>query len=196
MPVSSYSPRQYLRPMEAAAIIAHLQAHWPEAVLEAQPDAPQPWVRIAPQQWAAVAHALLHTPELQFDYLESLAGVDLGAAGFDVVVHLQSLLQRHRLVVKVRCGREVAPNDQADPATHAVVPSVAGIWRAADWHERETYDLLGIRFAGHPDLRRLLLPEDWPGHPLRKDYHAPEVYHGIAVAYDIGPEPSADPDRR
>ena len=59
------------------------------------------------------------------------------------------------------------------------VPSVTGIWRVADWHEREVYDLCGVWFTGHPDLRRILLSEDWEGHPLRKDYEFPLEYHGI-----------------
>jgi NADH-quinone oxidoreductase subunit C len=62
-----------------------------------------------------------------------------------------------------------------------VAPSVTSIWKGADWHERETYDLVGIRFEGHPDLRRILLPEDWAGHPLRKDYEYPDEYQGIPL---------------
>ncbi|MCS7162288.1 MAG: NADH-quinone oxidoreductase subunit C [Bacteroidia bacterium] len=63
------------------------------------------------------------------------------------------------------------------------VPSVAAIWKGAEWHEREAYDLVGVRFSGHPDLRRLLLPKDWEGHPLRKDYTFPQTYHGISLQY-------------
>ena len=63
------------------------------------------------------------------------------------------------------------------------VPSLVKIWKTADWHEREVYDLVGVNFKGHPDLRRILLPEDWEGHPLRKDYQEQEKYNGIKVKY-------------
>ena len=69
------------------------------------------------------------------------------------------------------------------PVDDPRVPSVARVWRSADWHEREGYDLLGIIFDGHPDLRRILLPDDWEGHPLRKDYTAPDYYNGMKVGY-------------
>jgi NADH-quinone oxidoreductase subunit C len=64
------------------------------------------------------------------------------------------------------------------------VPSLSGIWKTADWHEREAYDFFGIQFTGHPNLTRILLPADWEGHPLRKDYVEQERYHGIKVKYE------------
>jgi NADH-quinone oxidoreductase subunit C len=72
------------------------------------------------------------------------------------------------------------PRWSGDVAGHLPeLPSVTAVWRTADWHEREVYDLSGVLFTGHPDLRRILCPEDWVGHPLRKDYEMPMEYHGI-----------------
>jgi len=92
---------------------------------------------------------------------------------FEVVYHLASLSHGHRIVLKA-----IVPRD--DPH----IASVAAIYPTANWHERETYDLMGIVFDGHPDLRRILLPDDWEGHPLRKDYVFPESYHGISNKYN------------
>ncbi len=96
--------------------------------------------------------------ELRCDYLACLSGVD-GEATVEVVYHLYSLSRRHMVVL-----RASAPKDDC------WLPSVAEIWKAANWHERETAEMLGITFRGHPDPRPLLLPPGWRGHPLRKDY--------------------------
>ncbi|MBM4015941.1 MAG: NADH-quinone oxidoreductase subunit C [Planctomycetes bacterium] len=100
-------------------------------------------------------------------------GVLVRAAGFEVIWHLRSVTQHHLLAVKCRL-----PID--DPR----VDSVADLWPAADWHERETWDLVGITFTGHPNLRRILLPEGWEGHPLRKDYVYPKEFGGINLEVD------------
>jgi NADH-quinone oxidoreductase subunit C len=93
----------------------------------------------------------------------------------EVVYHLSSLVTKTTLVLKV-----ILPRWKNDtPGELPEVPSVAGVWSTADWHEREVFDLSGVRFIGHPDLRRILCPEDWVGHPLRKDYEMPLEYHGI-----------------
>ena len=92
---------------------------------------------------------------------------------FEVIWHLRSVRNKTLLAVKAKLPF-------ADPS----VASVADLWRAADWHERETFDLLGIRFDGHPNLRRILLPDDWVGHPLRKDYAYPREYQGINLEVD------------
>jgi len=105
------------------------------------------------------AEFLKNTRGLDFDYLADLAGVDY-TDYFEVVYRLVSLKHNHSLVLKTRCYDREKP----------VVPSVTGLWRAADFPERETYDLLGIVFRGHPNLKRLLLWEGFEGHPLRRDY--------------------------
>ncbi len=110
--------------------------------------------------------AFLHDAEgYEFDLLKNLTAVDFEEV-MHVVYHLYSMGRRHKLMLKVEVGRD-CPS----------VPSVESVWRAADWQEREVFDLFGIDFTGHPDLRRIMLPEDWTGHPLRKDYvHEPDQY--------------------
>ncbi len=101
-------------------------------------------------------------PEARFDFLADICGVDRGVEEeprFEVNYHLFSTTKHHRLRLKVVLHEE-----------DAHVPTVTGVWRTANWHERETFDLFGIIFDGHPDLRRILLPDDWQGHALRKDF--------------------------
>ena len=109
----------------------------------------------------SLCKALRDEEALAFDFLSDLCGVDHHPATprFEVVYHLYSLRHGHRLRVKVPLGGE-------DP----VIDSVVSVWETADWHERECFDLFGIRFRNHPDLRRILLPENFEGHPLRKDF--------------------------
>lgn len=95
---------------------------------------------------------------LEFDYLTSLCAVDLSDR-FEVVYHLYSLRMKHTLILKVKLNSETPS-----------IPSVFSVWKAADWQEREVYDMFGINVEGHPDLRRILLEPDWEGFPLRKDY--------------------------
>ena len=127
-----------------------------------------------PIQAGAVGDACRYLKEdraLAFDCLSNLSGVDYLKEGkIQVVYHLYSYRHRHKIVLKVDVPRD-------DPA----VPTVQDIWKAANWHEREVFDLLGVTFTGHPDLRRLLMPEDWIGHPLRKDFVEPQEYHGIST---------------
>jgi NADH-quinone oxidoreductase subunit C len=106
-----------------------------------------------------VAGYLKDTPGLDFDYLTAVSGVDY-IDYFEVVYHLTSLKHNHSLVLKARCY------DRANP----VLPSVVGLWRTADFQEREIYDLLGVSFTGHPNLKRIALWDGFEGHPLRKDF--------------------------
>lgn len=118
-----------------------------------------------------VCRYLKDDPGLAFDCLSNMSGVDYLKEGkIQVVLHLYSYLHRHQIVIKVDIPRE-----------NPTMPSIEGVWKAANWQEREIYDLLGVVFTDHPDLRRLLMPEDWIGHPLRKDFVEPEEYHGIST---------------
>ncbi len=119
----------------------------------------------------------LHTHEqLYFDFLQCISGVDNGpeASTMEVIYNLHSIPNQYFLSLQVVVERP-APNQLVS------IPSVSAIWRTANWLERETYDLLGINFTEHPDMRRILLPADWKGYPLRKDFEVQEYYHGIKV---------------
>ncbi|HXB08486.1 MAG TPA: NADH-quinone oxidoreductase subunit C [Puia sp.] len=118
-------------------------------------------IGIGPAAWATFARQLRSTTGLDFDYLFCITAVDW-RTHFTMVYHLSSTLHRHTLVVKIKL-------DRAGPE----VASVADIWRTAEFHEREAYDLMGVVFTGHPDLRRLFMTDDWKGWPLRKDYEDP-----------------------
>ena len=158
--------------LDAAAIHAQLRQRFGAAVGDLAGSGRDASVPIAPEAIAGVCEFLRSEPALAFDCLSNLSGVDYPKrAVIEVVYHLFSYRHRHWIVLKVG-----APRD------NPIVPSVAGVWSHADWQEREVFDLLGVTFTGHPDLRRLLMPEDWPGHPLRKDFVEPEEYHGIPTS--------------
>lgn len=110
---------------------------------------------------------LLRGNQQQFNYLVSVSGVD-SADTWDSVYHLRSFFEHKELVVKVRVPKADVPEGQLP-----MVESLSNMWQAANWHERETYDLVGIRYINHPYLRRILNPWDWEGHPLRRDYKQP-----------------------
>ncbi len=151
-------------------------------ITQAEHTTLQPFLVIPTDHLARVCVFLHQDERLYFDYLENLTGVDYPDNNqVGVVYHIQSIVHAHRLVLKTVAAR--LPKDADTPAYIPIIPSVMHIWRAAEWHEREAYDLLGICFEGHTDLRRILLPEDWEGHPLRKDYTQQEYYHGIKVDY-------------
>ncbi len=137
----------------------------------------QPALLIQPDLIAEVCLELRDNPATYFDFLSCLSGIDYGiAAGrFGVVYHLASLPYQMQLTLKV--SREHNRNAADLPA----FPTLSNVYKTAEWHEREAFDLLGIYFDGHPDLRRILLPDDWEGYPLRKDYKAAEYYKGIKI---------------
>jgi len=154
--------------MEAKEIYERVKGRLPEAVRELNAQTVDPYIVIEPDHVRSVLTLLRDEPALRFEMLLLVTGVDR-LERFEVVYHLTSLTHGHRIALKAIL-RHDTPH----------IGSVAAIYPAANWHERETYDLLGIVFDGHPDLRRILLPDDWEGHPLRKDYVAPESYHGIS----------------
>ncbi len=173
--------------MTSADIIATLDAEFGARIKEKKADAIDPFVAVDPVDLLDVCRYLRNSPNLKFEMLNCISGVDYlepdakkaPKAGFEphveVVYHLQSFTHRHRFTLKVILPRW---RDNA-PGKLPEVPSVTSLWASADWHEREVFDLSGILFTGHPDLSRILLSDDWIGHPLRKDYEFPLEYHGI-----------------
>jgi len=137
----------------------------------------QPALLIDPARIAEVCLELRNNSNTYFDFLSSITGVDYGveANRFGVVYHLASIPFQTQLTLKVSTDNDRDLNNLPG------FPSITSVYRTADWHERETYDLLGIFFEGHPDLRRILLPDDWEGFPLRKDYKTAEYYKGIKI---------------
>ena len=155
--------------MEPRAMRDILATRFGEAIAELDETGKDPFIVVEAGRIAEVCRFARATGELAFDYLSSLSAVDTDA-DLGVVYHLFSMRYKHTLVLKVFVPRE---KPQA--------PTVQGVWPAANWMEREAWDLMGIIFAGHPDLRRLLLPEDWQGHPLRKDFVEQPDYNGIST---------------
>lgn len=144
-----------------------------------EPEAGEPFLVVPGDRAHRVAVYLKTDPRFAFDTLMCLSGVhQLGdPERLEVVYHLHSSRWRHRFVFKTGIPR--AP---AFPHFYQRLASVSDVWSDAAWMEREVYDLFGIHFSGLPDFRRLLLPTDWPGHPLLKDYREPAHYHGISTS--------------
>jgi NADH-quinone oxidoreductase subunit C len=158
--------------MTAQEIHDLLKSQFADAVLEAKlENVPDPFAKVQSAKMLEIAQFVKNDERLQFDYLMCLSGVDYkGKLG--VTYHLHSMVHKHKFVLKVE-----VPTETPD------VPSVESVWKTANWHEREAFDLYGLNFVGHPDLRRILLPNDWVGYPLRKDYQTPEYYNGMKVPY-------------
>lgn len=173
--------------METQAIFERVRAQFGDWITGVNLEAIDPWVEVAAEGLDEVCRFLHDDPDLRLDMLHCITGVDYFEPDpkkaqkvdwqphLEVIYHLSSLVRRHRLVLKVMLPRWKDDVEGRLPE----VPSVSAIWRTAEWHEREVFDLSGVRFVGHPDFRRILCPEDWVGHPLRKDYKMPVEYHGI-----------------
>jgi NADH-quinone oxidoreductase subunit C len=146
---------------EERAVVRKLRQWAPETIEEVIEFRGELTIVVPRAHLRRTAEFLRSDAELAFTYLSDVTGVDRFPVEprFEVNYHLMSLARRERLRLKIRVGSE-------DP----VVESVTSVWPTANWHEREVFDLFGVRFAGHPNLRRILMPEDWEGHPLRKDY--------------------------
>ena len=128
-------------------------------------------IEINGSQWLEVATFMKENPELSFDQLECITGIDTGDEGnLQSRYNLHSMEYRHKVEIVIN-------HDRKNPK----VPSIEQVWRIGDWFERETYDMFGIEYEGHRDLRRILCPDDWEGWPLRKDYEGQDSYNGIVV---------------
>jgi NADH-quinone oxidoreductase subunit C len=163
--------------MQLSAISALLRQNLdPTVVLEKCRKATPPAIVVPAQRIADVCQLLHDHPQTYFDYLACITALDNGPdiGTLEVIYNLYSIPYNLQLMIKL-----VVPRNKPQEPLPAV-PTVSHIWQAANWHEREAYDLLGIDFTGHPDLRRILLPTDWQGHPLRTDYVPQEHYHGIS----------------
>jgi len=131
-------------------------------------------ILVPAEKWSEVAKDLKENKDLTFDYLSCITGYDNGAGkSIGVAYNFYSMAKKHSLEIRIEVDRE-----------NPEVPSVEKIWRTADWMEREVYDLYGVSFKDHWDLRRILLPSDWDGFPLRKDYKEPDYYNGMPVPKD------------
>ena len=141
-------------------VVDRLKERFPDEVLEVSYHAGEAIVRLSKERFLEVARMLRDDPDLRLDYLSNLTAVHWPQKPqpFEIVYHLFSIRKRHRITLKL----EVADGEET--------PSLCGVWPTANWHEREVYDLFGIRFTGHPDMTRILMTDEWVGHPLRKDY--------------------------
>jgi NADH-quinone oxidoreductase subunit C len=172
---------------DGGVFVDQLKQRFDGLIVGANLDNIDPWIEISPEGLVEVCRYLRDEPSLAFDYLNCVSGVDYlhtdekkakkaeWEPHVEVVYHLFSMTHKHSLVLKVIVPRWKGDKSGVLPE----VPSVEGVWKAAHWHEREVYDLSGICFTGHTNLRRILCPEDWVGYPLRKDYEMPQEYHGI-----------------
>ncbi len=140
-----------------------------ESVVDDQRQVVDPFLVVKPEVIEDLARFARDDPRLRFDLLSLIAGIDYPDTGtIEVVYCLDSTTEKHRLIAKARLPRD-----------NPRIRSLEGVWKTADWHERETFDLMGVIFEGHHNLVRILCAEDWEGHPLRKDYVIPDTYRGL-----------------
>jgi NADH-quinone oxidoreductase subunit C len=172
-----------LAPEEIAEL---LKSTFGDAVREVRMDSNHPWVLVAAEKWHDVALFLRDDSRLYCNLLRCISGVDrLADNEIEVVYDLMSMRPCSERAEPWVGGNVIAIKVRV-PRDGGHIPTVSDVWPAADWHERETYDLLGVTFDNHPDHRRILCPDDWVGHPLRKDYQYPLEYHGIPASTEFG----------
>jgi NADH-quinone oxidoreductase subunit C len=158
-PPAPPKPNPQLAPVPSVAL-DRLKEKFADQIVEVSFFAGEVTVKLNQERAEAVWRFLRDDPELRFDFLSNLSGVHWPERPkpFEVVYHLYSLTRRHRINLKVDVGEGEQP------------PTACTVWPTANWHEREVFDLFGIRFHGHPDMTRILMTDEWVGHPLRKDY--------------------------
>lgn len=161
VPVNSTGADKYVVPEQAEKALKELQEHFPDIFLEARRFRDELTIYVPRENIVDVSRYLHDTAGLNYNYLNDLTGNDWLERDprFEVIYQLYSLEHHTYLRLKVRV-----------PEDDCTCPSVTSVWGTANWHEREVFDMFGINFDGHPDLRHILLPDEWEGHPLRQDY--------------------------
>ncbi len=151
-----------------------LAAKFGERIGQLAPANKDAFLLVPPADLVAICRFLKEDPDLAFDCLMNLSAVDWPKKNqIEMVYHLWSYARRHSFILKAQLDR-AAPE----------IASLEPVWKSADWLEREQYDLMGVQFTGHPDLRRIMMPDDWIGHPLRKDYKEAAQWHNITTTRD------------
>ena len=171
--------------MAPEQIATLLKGQFGDAVEAVGLDTPHPSLLVKAERWPEVAACLRDEPQLQLNCLRCVSGVDRLADDVIEVVYDLISMQAGGRGALWKADNEIAVKVRV-PRDGGHLASVADIWPAADWHEREVFDMFGVVFDGHPDLRRILCPDDWVGYPLRKDYEFPLEYHGIPGTTEFG----------
>lgn len=157
--------------MEAQQVFEVLEKQFPGNVRDFKGDVAEPFLFVNAATIVEVSRFLRDADGLNFEVLSDLTALDWPKEEkIQVVYHLYSYVHKHQIVLKVDLARD-----------NPKLATVEGVWKAANWFEREVYDLFGVIFAGHSDLRRIMLPDDWVGYPLRKDYVEQEEYDGMST---------------